>query len=66
VFVGSETGKVYGLDVATGAQVWTGVSPRNLVPEIHNRNQGPPSGAAVGEDMMIFTAGDALVAWRLQ
>lgn len=66
VFVGSSTGNVYGLDLATGAQAWLGVSPKTIGPDSESGGPQPPSGPAAGEDMLIFTAGDALVAWRLE
>jgi outer membrane protein assembly factor BamB len=66
VFVGSGSGKVYGLDTQTGAQVWMGVSPLPISADSENGGPMPPSGPAAGEDMLIFVAGHSLVAWQLR
>jgi FOG: WD40-like repeat len=66
VFVGSSSGKVYGLDATTGAQVWLGVSQVGISPDSENGGPMPPSGPAAGENLLIFPAGSALVAWQLK
>jgi outer membrane protein assembly factor BamB len=66
VFVGSSSGKVYGLDAQTGAQVWMGVSPLPINYDSENGGPMPPSGPAAGENLLIFPARNSLVAWQLQ
>ncbi len=66
VFVGSETGNVYGLDLYTGAQVWMGASPLPIVADSENGGPRPPSGPAAGEDLLIFLAENSLIAWQLR
>ncbi|HWE21945.1 MAG TPA: PQQ-binding-like beta-propeller repeat protein, partial [Hyphomicrobiaceae bacterium] len=66
VFVGAESGKVYGLDVETGARVWTGQSPVPIQYDSETGGPMPPSGPAAGEDMLVFPAGNSLAAWRMQ
>ena len=65
VFVGSSSGNVYGLDTTSGSIVWTGVSPVPITPDSENGGPMPPSGPAAGVNMLIFVAGDSLVAWQL-
>jgi outer membrane protein assembly factor BamB len=66
VIIGSSSGNVYGLDTATGAQVWMGVSPQQINSDSENGGPMPPSGPAAGENTLIFLAGHALVAWKFQ
>jgi outer membrane protein assembly factor BamB len=66
VFVGEDSGNVYGLDAGTGAKVWTGVAPGPINNDSENGGPMPPSGPAAGEDLLIFIAGNSLVAWKLQ
>jgi outer membrane protein assembly factor BamB len=66
VFVGSSSGKVYGLDAQTGAQVWMGVSPLPINYDSENGGPMPPSGPAAGENLLIFPARNSLVAWQMQ
>lgn len=66
VFVGSSTGKVYGLDAATGVELWSGASPIPINPDSESGGSMPPSGPAAGEDMLVFPAGNSLAAWQLQ
>lgn len=66
VFVGSASGKVHGLDLETGAEIWTGQSPLPINYDSENGGPMPPSGPAAGEDVMVFPAGDSVVAWRMQ
>ena len=65
VFVGSSSGNVYGLDVETGIPVWTGVSPDAITGDSETGGPRPPSGPAAGENLLIFVAGNSLVAWEL-
>lgn len=66
VFIGAASGKVYGLDANTGAQVWVGVAPTGINNDSENGGPMPPSGPAAGENLLIFVAGNSLVAWPLQ
>ena len=66
VFIGSASGNVYGLDVDTGAPVWTGLSPFPIIGHQENGGPGPMSGPAAGEDLLVFVGTNALVAWKLQ
>jgi hypothetical protein len=66
VLVGSSSGKVYGLDAATGAQVWLGVSPLPINVDSENGGPMPPCGPAAGENTLIFLAGNSVVAWNFQ
>jgi outer membrane protein assembly factor BamB len=66
VFVGSSSGKVYGLNASTGTQIWLGTSPVPITADSENGGPQPPSGPAAGENMLIFTAGNSLVAWQMQ
>jgi outer membrane protein assembly factor BamB len=66
VFIGSSSGNVYGLDVSTGSQIWTGVSPSPINADSENGGPMPPSGPSAGENLLIFVAGTSLVAWQLQ
>ena len=66
VFVGSGSGKVFGLDAGSGSQVWMGVSLAPINGDSENGGPMPPSGPAAGENLVIFAAGNSLVAWQLQ
>lgn len=66
VFVGSSTGKVYGVDAATGVELWSGTSAAAISPDSETGGPMPPSGPAAGEDMLIFPAGNSLAGWQLQ
>jgi outer membrane protein assembly factor BamB len=66
VFIGSASGEVHGLDVETGVEVWTGLSPIPIRYDSENGGPMPPSGPAAGEDMLVFPAGNSVAAWRLQ
>lgn len=65
-FVGAASGKVHGLDLETGAEVWTGQSPVPISNDSENGGPMPPSGPAAGEDMLVFPAGNSVVAWQMQ
>jgi outer membrane protein assembly factor BamB len=65
VFVGSGSGNVYGVDATGGAQLWMGVSPTPINSDSENGGPMPPSGPAAGENVLIFLAGNSLVAWQL-
>ncbi|HEY6924872.1 MAG TPA: PQQ-binding-like beta-propeller repeat protein [Steroidobacteraceae bacterium] len=66
VLIGSSSGNVYGLDTGTGAQVWTGVSPQPLSADSENGGPMPPAGPAAGENVLVFLAGNKVVAWKFQ
>lgn len=66
VFVGASSGNVYGVDTDTGAQVWVGTSPVPIGPDSENGGPMPPSGAAAGENLLIFVSDHSVVAWQLQ
>jgi outer membrane protein assembly factor BamB len=66
VLIGSSSGNVYAVDASTGVQVWVGVSPQPINGDSENGGPMPPSGPAAGEHSLIFLAGTALVAWKLQ
>jgi outer membrane protein assembly factor BamB len=65
VFVGAASGKVHGLDIDTGAEIWTGQSPTPLSYDSENGGPMPPSGPAAGEHMLVFPAGNSVVAWQM-
>ena len=66
VIVGASSGKVYGLDAGTGAQVWLGVAPQGINYDSETGGPMPPSGPSAGENLLIFIAGYNLVAWKFQ
>jgi outer membrane protein assembly factor BamB len=66
VIIGASSGNVYGLDAATGSQVWMGLAPQGINYDSENGGPMPPSGPAAGENLLIFLAGNTVVAWRLQ
>lgn len=66
VLIGSSSGNVFGLDAGTGSQVWMGVSPQPLSADSENGGPMPPSGPAAGENLLIFLAGNTVVAWKFQ
>ncbi len=66
VFIGSASGRVYGLDVQTGSPIWTGQSPVPINYDSENGGPMPPSGPAAGENMLVFPAGNSLVGWQMQ
>lgn len=66
VFVGATSGNVYGVDAGTGEQTWLGVSPQPINENSENGGPMPPSGPAAGANLLIFPAGNSLVAWRFQ
>jgi outer membrane protein assembly factor BamB len=65
-FVGSSSGKVYGVDIDTGAEVWMGISQFAFEADSENGGPRPPSGPAAGENLLLFPAGNSLVAWQLR
>ena len=66
VFTASSDGKVYGLNVQTGAEIWTGLSPVPISYDSENGGPMPPSGPAAGEGLLVFPAYHSIVAWRLE
>lgn len=66
VFVGSTSGKVYGVDAATGLQVWMGTAPRGINADNENGGPQPPAGPAAGENLLLFPSSSSLIAWKLQ
>lgn len=66
VFIGSASGRVFGLDVQSGSQIWTGQSPVPINYDSETGGPMPPSGPAAGENLLVFPAGNSLVAWQMQ
>lgn len=66
VFVGSSSGKVFGVDATTGEQTWVGTAPAAINADSENGGPQPPSGPAAGENLLIFASGTSLVAWQFQ
>ncbi|MBS0373749.1 MAG: PQQ-like beta-propeller repeat protein [Proteobacteria bacterium] len=64
-YIGSSSGNVYGVDTATGTQVWVGVAPAGINGDSENGGPMPPSGPTAGENLLIFISGTSLVAWPL-
>lgn len=65
-FVGTSGGKVFGVDVMTGTQVWAGDAPAPINNDNESGGPQPPSGPAAGDNYLIFSAGTKLVAWKYQ
>jgi outer membrane protein assembly factor BamB len=66
VLSGSSSGKVYGVNATTGQQVWVGQSPSPINADSEEGGPMPPSGPAAGENVLIFLAGNFVVAWTFQ
>lgn len=66
VFIGSGSGKVYGLDAGTGTQTWMGLSPVPLTADSESGGPMPPSGPAAGENLLVYPAGNSLIVWQMQ
>jgi outer membrane protein assembly factor BamB len=66
VLIGLSSGKVYGLNATSGEQVWVGQSPSPINADSENGGPTPPSGPAAGENVLIFLAGNSVVAWAFQ
>ena len=64
VFVGSSSGKVYAVDVVTGAQQWFGTTAPMSAPD--QWNGGLLAGPAAGEGLLVVTGGNTVAAWRLK
>lgn len=65
VVVGSASGTVYALDVATGTQRWSGAAGAPIPsPDEQNVSQ-PLTGLGAGEGYLVVPAGSRLTAWRL-
>lgn len=65
VVVGSSTGLVYALDIASGAQVWSGRAGNSILgPDEHNVTS-PLVGMAAGEGYLLVPAGSKLTAWHI-
>lgn len=65
VFVGSSTGAVFGVDAATGAQVWKDVAPAAVtVYESQTLGFGPIPGLGAGDDALVVPARSHLVCYR--
>src|SRR5262249_28500741 len=64
VFIGSSTGKVYGIDAATGGPVWIGTSPQAIIEDSEDGGPTPPAGPAAGENLLIFHGENSLLAWK--
>ena len=66
VFIGSSNGNLYGLDAATGAQVWT-QSLGAAIPQGATWGHGLPfSGLNAGDGLLMVPAGNTLTAFKLQ
>ena len=66
VFVGSSSGNVYGLNVTTGSEIWSGVAHQAIGVDSESGGPRPPSGPAAGESLLIFPAGNHVVGWKLE
>lgn len=65
VIVGSVSGKVYALDIATGAQLWSKSTGASIAgPDEQNVSQ-PLTGLGAGEGYLVVPAGNVLTAWKL-
>ncbi|HEU4510023.1 MAG TPA: PQQ-binding-like beta-propeller repeat protein [Pyrinomonadaceae bacterium] len=64
VYVGSTSGRLYGLDASTGANVWTGTvgAPVNR-PDEHN-SSAPLTGLGAGEGLIVVPASNLVVAYQ--
>ncbi|MFA5937820.1 MAG: PQQ-binding-like beta-propeller repeat protein [Sinimarinibacterium sp.] len=63
VFVGSSSGTLFAVDLQTGEQTWTGLAPEPLISNNENGGPMPQSGAAAGENLLIFPTENSLVTW---
>jgi outer membrane protein assembly factor BamB len=65
VFVGSSTGAIFGVDSATGAQIWKDVAPAGVTEyESETLGFGPIPGLGAGEDSLVVPAGSHLLCYR--
>jgi outer membrane protein assembly factor BamB len=65
VFVGSSTGAIFGVDSATGAQIWKDVAPAGVtVYESETLGFGPIPGLGAGDDSLVVPAGSHLLCYR--
>ena len=64
VYIGSTSGKLYGLDETTGTNVWTGtVGAQVNRPDEHNLSE-PLTGLGAGEGLIVVPASSLLVAFE--
>jgi outer membrane protein assembly factor BamB len=65
VFIGSSTGAIFGVDAATGAQVWNDVAPAPVtVYESNTLGFGPIPGLGAGDDSLVVPAGSHLLCYH--
>jgi outer membrane protein assembly factor BamB len=65
VFVGSSTGAIFGVDSATGAQIWKDVAPAGVtVYESNTLGFGPIPGLGAGEDSLVVPARSHLLCYH--
>ncbi len=64
VYVGSDRGKLYGLDAATGQVVWSTTAGASI-PYIDEHNGGrPTAGLAAGEGLLVIPTSTTLIAYE--
>ncbi|HYW71101.1 MAG TPA: PQQ-binding-like beta-propeller repeat protein, partial [Pyrinomonadaceae bacterium] len=64
VYVGSDHGKLYALDAATGHQVWSGTAGTSI-PYVDEQNVSQPlTGFAAGEGIIVIPTRTTLVAYE--
>jgi outer membrane protein assembly factor BamB len=65
VVVGSSSGTVYAVDLATGVQQWAGSAGAAIAaPDEWNASQ-PLTGLGAGEGYLVVPAGNRITAWRV-
>jgi outer membrane protein assembly factor BamB len=65
VFVGSSTGAIFGVDSATGAQIWKDLAPAGVtVYESNTLGFGPIPGLGAGDDSLVVPARSHLLCYR--
>jgi hypothetical protein len=64
VYVGSDRGKLYGLDTATGQVVWS-TTAGNSIPYVDEHNGSrPTAGLAAAEGLLVIPTDTTLVAYE--
>jgi len=64
VYVGSVSGKLYGLDETTGANVWTGTVGASVNPPDEHNSSVPLTGLGAGEGLIVVPASNLVVAYQ--